>query len=61
MNQNQLRHQLKKQGFKMQKSKKPLSIDNLGGYRITEMNNNSLVSGSRYELTLEDVQEFINE
>jgi hypothetical protein len=61
MNENQLRQQLQKKGYKLQKSKKPLSIDNLGGYMITEMNNNSLVSGSRYELTLEDVQEFINE
>ena len=54
-----LRRALNKCGYTMSKSRKAFSADNLGGYMIIDLCTNSVVSGSRYELDLEDVQEWL--
>jgi hypothetical protein len=37
------------------------NADNLGGYMIIDISKNSIVRGSKWELSLEDVESFINE
>lgn len=56
-----LRLILQKAGYALQKSPRAVSPDNFGGYMIISLESNSVAAGSRYELSLEDVQEWINE
>lgn len=53
-----LRRALYKAGYQMHKSRKRISIDNLGGYMIVDYRLNFIVDGSRYDLSLQDVFEF---
>ncbi len=55
----QLRRKLAEQGFSLKKSPKPQGIDNLGGYMITDLKTNAVVHGNRFELSLEDVENYI--
>lgn len=55
----QLRSQLAAQGFGLTKSRKPIGIDNLGGYMLTNLKTNAVVEGSRFELNLEDVENYL--
>ena len=49
-------------GYKLQKSNwRKDSIDNLGGYRIVDFVNNTVVDGARFNLDLDDVAKFIAE
>lgn len=58
---NKYRRMLKDRGYTLRKSKKPISPDNLGGYMIVDIYDNCVVLGSRYELTLDDVRDFLTE
>ena len=49
-----------KNGYAMHKSRRNISADNLGGYMIIYLNGNYVVAGSRFELSLEDVQEWFD-
>lgn len=61
-NESKLRQQLKNLGFGLRKSRVHSSnADNLGGYMIIDISKNSIVRGSKWELSLEDVESFINE
>lgn len=53
-----LRRILKAAGYMMRKSHTPISPDNLDGYMIVDMSRNTVAAGSRFELTLEDVQKW---
>ncbi|HIX90155.1 MAG TPA: hypothetical protein H9845_04585 [Candidatus Agathobaculum pullicola] len=55
-----LRRNLMKNGYAMHKSHRNISADNLGGYMIIYLNGNYIVAGSRFELSLEDVQEWLD-
>ena len=55
-----LRRNLMKNGYAMHKSRRNISADNLGGYMIIYLNGNYVVAGSRFELSLEDVQEWFD-
>lgn len=57
---NKYRRMLKKQGYSLRKSNKPISPDNLGGFMIVDEYNNSVALGSRYELSLNDVRDFLD-
>lgn len=57
--QQQLRRALNSIGYAMHKSRRRLSIDNLGGYMIVNLYGNYVVAGSRYELDLDDVSEWL--
>lgn len=52
---------LQKAGYALHKSPRAVSPDNFGGYMIISLDSNSVAVGSRYELSLEDVQEWVNE
>ena len=55
-----LRRALDKCGYALHKSRAMLSPDNLGGYMIVDLQTNAVGGGSRFELSLDDVQEFAN-
>ena len=55
---NKIRRHLKKNGMRLQKSRKAISIDNVGGYQIID-NKNIVTEGSRYDLTLDDVKNLV--
>lgn len=57
----ELRRRLKRAGYTIRKSKSPISIDNLGDYMIIALNNNSVAAGSRYDLSLEEVWDWISD
>ena len=57
----ELRRVLNKAGYALHKSPRVISPDNFGGYMIISLESNSVAAGSRYELSLEDVQEWVNE
>lgn len=55
----QLHRALRKEGYSLRKSRKAVSIDNLGGYMIVNSYRNVVVAGSRYELSLDDVADWL--
>ena len=58
----QLRRALVKQGFQLKKSRvRSTNVDNLGGYMIVNPYFNTIEAGVRYNLTLKEVEEFVNE
>lgn len=58
---NKLRMQLQRSGnLRLTKSRKRISIDNKGGYQIIDNNTNAVVDGLRYDLSLKDVEKFVN-
>lgn len=57
---SQLRHKLAREGYLLRKSRiKSENADNLGGYMIVDENTNAVISGSRFDLNLEDVKCFL--
>lgn len=44
----------------MHKSRRNINPDNMGGYMVVDLCGNYIVAGSRFDLSLEDVQEWIN-
>lgn len=60
-NESQLKKLLAKKGYMLKKSRvKETNADNQGGYMIVFISNNGVAAGSRFELTLEDVETFLN-
>ena len=57
----QLRRALNKHGYSLHHSRKPISIDNMGKYMIADAINKSVVAGSRYNLSLDDVARWLQE
>lgn len=57
----QLRRALNKAGYSLRKSRKQISIDNLGDYMIVDVFTNCVVAGSRYNMTLDDVTNWMQE
>lgn len=55
-----LRRALMQEGYSLRKSRKPISVNNMGEYMIVDTINNCVVAGSNYELTLDDVAEWLN-
>ena len=60
---NYLRRKAARLGLSLKKSRaKKIHIDDFGGYMITDpYNGNAIVRGSRFELDIEDVAEFLDE
>lgn len=54
-----LRRELNKAGYALHKSRRAVSPDNLGGYMIVDLSGNYVVAGSRYELDLVDVENWL--
>lgn len=57
---NRLRRELQDRGYLLRKSRAQEGIDNFGGYLIIDGRNNAVVAGSRFELDLDDVSEWID-
>ena len=57
-----LRRLLKKEGFYLKKSRttKHHHVNDWGGYRIVLAFNNTCEAGVNYDLSLEDVERFLN-
>ncbi len=57
-----LRRQLSKHDYVLQKSRvRTPNPDNQGGYMIIDLYRNVCISGPKFELTLEDVEDFVKE
>ncbi len=57
-----LRHKLNKLGYTMMKMNcRRDSIDNFGSYAIIDTEYNAIVRGTRFDLDLDDVEEFISD
>ncbi len=57
----QLRRALNKHGYSLHRSRKPISIDNMGEYMIVDIFSNSVAAGSRFDLSLTDVADWFRE
>lgn len=56
------RRALKKNGYILHKSRaKNWSIDNQLGYMIVDASTNLVIRGNRFDLTLDDVTEFVEQ
>ncbi len=56
------RRSLRRQGYQLRKSRACTPhLDNLGGYMILDPHINGNLAGSRFELTLEDVERWAAE
>jgi hypothetical protein len=56
-----LRRRIKKLGYLVKKSRRGLSCNNRGGFMIIDPNRNIIIHGSRFELTLADLEQFCRE
>nr|MBC7245429.1 hypothetical protein [Chloroflexota bacterium] len=57
---NWLRRRAKRLGLALHKSRRSLSIDNLGGYQIID-SHNRIVAGEKFNLELNDVAAFLDD
>jgi len=62
MKEKNLRKKLDKQGVILRKSRntKNQNADDLCGYMLIDKTTNTVVAGSRWELTLEDIERFVS-
>lgn len=58
---NKMRRILAKSGYSMHKSRRQIRVDNWGGYMIVDIYMNAVVAGSRFELSLPDVEQWVKE
>ena len=59
---SRLRRRAIRQGYCLMRSRWRLgSIDNLGGYSIIDANHNFVVAGSRFDLSLDDVEAWLSD
>lgn len=58
---SKLRRALAALGYALHKSRGFTGPDNMGGYMNVDLNTNAVVVGSRYEMTIEDVAEFLED
>ena len=54
-----LRRLARSGGYRLHKSRRGYSIDNQGGYMIIDNYTNIIVQGSRFNLSLDDVEEWL--
>ena len=57
----QIRRELSKAGYALRKSRGPVSGNDLGGYMIVDVAGNYVVAGAKYDLTLDDVAEWLKQ
>lgn len=56
-----IKRRLKVLGYAARKSRRPESIDNMGGFMVVDLALNSCAAGERYDMTLEDLAAFIKD
>lgn len=58
---SRLRSKAKRLGYRLSKSRRRVSIDNFGHYMLVDSDNNYVVAGVRHELTLADIEAWLND
>lgn len=59
---NRVRRQLAKQGYRLHKSRsRGVYLNDLGGYTIVDADCNFVIAGANFDLSLEDVEQFVAE
>lgn len=59
---NRIRRHARRLGLALQKSRaRYIHIDNFGGYMLIDPDRKAIVSGSKYELSLDEVEDFLND
>jgi len=58
-NESTVRSQVQRMGYVLRKSRRQESHDNLGGYKIVDPYQNLIVAGEKFELSLDDVVEWL--
>ena len=53
-----LRRKMRKHGYSLHKSRSRITPDNDGAYMIVDVGTNTVVTGSRFDLSLDDVSEW---
>ena len=56
-----VRRKARRLGYCISKSRAMISLDNLGGYMLIDADSNFVVSGARYDLTLDDLDEMLSQ
>lgn len=56
-----LRRKISKYSMDIVKSRKNTSVDNLGGYMIVDTKSNGVIKGSRFDMTLDDIEDYLSE
>lgn len=59
ISEDSVRKLAKRRDYRVEKSRKDLSLDNFGHYMLVEASNNTVVLGSRYDATLEQISHFL--
>ena len=54
-----VRRTLSKEGYSLHKSRKPISVDNLGQYMVVDCRTNAVVLGNRYDYSLNDILDWL--
>lgn len=60
-NERQIRRALNEAGYALRKSRGAINADNMGGYMIVDVAGNYVVAGAKYDLTLDDVAEWLKQ
>ena len=55
----QVRYQARKLGYRIQKSRAQIHLDNLGEYRLIENQGNSIVMGAKFDASLDEIAEYL--
>lgn len=61
MTESAIRKRFTRRGYSLHKSRKAESVDNLGGYMVVDDRFNAIVAGERFDMFLEDLEEWVKE
>ena len=56
-----IRRKARRLGYRISKSRAMISLDNSGGYMLIDEDTNFVISGFRYDLTLDDLDEILTQ
>jgi hypothetical protein len=56
---NRLRKLAHRRGYRIQKSRRQIDMDNFGEYMLVDIRFNATILGSRYDATLDDIEGFL--
>jgi len=58
---DRLRKRCKTYELTMRRSRSRISLDNFGDFMLTDTNRGYVVAGSRFDMTLDDIQLYLNQ
>jgi hypothetical protein len=59
MTESSVRKLAAKRGYLLRKSRRAISVDNHGSYMVIEASRNLIVLGSRFDATLDEIEEWL--